>query len=71
MRSPDILIFMLMASDIITCMYDTGLDPFTGQELHVGRHLGDRKVWRAPVRFFKPENSFEIREAPLEPGKQS
>jgi len=31
MRSADILIFMRMSSDIATCMYYTGLDPFTRQ----------------------------------------
>jgi hypothetical protein len=69
MRSPDILIFMPMASDIATCMYGTGLDPFTGQEVHVAHHVRDRKVQRAPVRFFKPGNSFEVRKAPLGAGR--
>ena len=65
MRSPDILIFMLMASDIATCMYYTGLDPFTGQEVYVARHLRDRKLQRALLQFFKPENYFEVRKALL------
>jgi hypothetical protein len=36
-------------------MYDTGLDPFTGQEVYVARHLRDRKLQRALLQFFKPE----------------
>ena len=33
--------------DIATCMYYTGLDPFTGEEVYVAKHLRDRKLQRA------------------------
>ena len=33
--------------DIATCMYYTGLDPFTGKEVYVAKHLRDRKLQRA------------------------
>jgi hypothetical protein len=69
MRSPDILIFMRISSDIATCMYYTGLDPFTGQEVYVARHLRDRKLQRALLQFFKPENYFEVRKALLAAGR--
>jgi uncharacterized radical SAM protein YgiQ len=49
--------------DIATCMYYTGLDPFTGEEVFVARHLRDRKLQRALLQFFKPENYFEVRQA--------
>src|SRR3954447_3884787 len=55
--------------DIATCMYYTGLDPFTEQEVHIARHLRDRKVQRALLQFFKPENYFEVREALLKAGR--
>jgi uncharacterized radical SAM protein YgiQ len=55
--------------DIATCMYYTGLDPFTGQEVHVARHLKDRKLQRALLQFFKPENYFEVRQALLAAGR--
>jgi hypothetical protein len=55
--------------DITTCMYHTGLDPFTGQEVHVARHLKDRELKRAPSQFFKPQNHFEVRQAPLAAGR--
>ncbi len=47
----------------------TGLDPFTGQEVHVAKHLRDRKLQRALMQFFKPENSFMVREALLKAGR--
>jgi radical SAM superfamily enzyme YgiQ (UPF0313 family) len=55
--------------DIATCMYYTGLDPFTGNEVHVARHLKDRKFQRALLQFFKPENYFVVREALLKAGR--
>jgi uncharacterized radical SAM protein YgiQ len=56
--------------DIATCMYYTGLDPFTGKEVHVARHLRDRRVQRALLQFFKPENYFEVRKALLAAGRR-
>jgi uncharacterized radical SAM protein YgiQ len=55
--------------DIATCMYYTGIDPFTGQKVHVARHLRDRKIQRALMQFFKPENYFLVREALLKAGR--
>jgi uncharacterized radical SAM protein YgiQ len=56
--------------DIATCMYYTGLDPFTGEEVHVARGLRDRKMQRALMQFFKPENYFMVREALMKAGRQ-
>ena len=33
--------------DIATCMFHTGIDPFTGEEVYVARGLRDRKMQRA------------------------
>jgi hypothetical protein len=49
---------MWFASDIATCMYYTGIDPFTKQLVYVARNLQDRKLQRALMQFFKPENCF-------------
>jgi len=55
--------------DIATCMYHTGLDPFTGEEVYTAKHLRDRKLQRALLQFFKPENYFEVREALQKAGR--
>ncbi|MFI5458164.1 MAG: YgiQ family radical SAM protein [Isosphaerales bacterium] len=55
--------------DIATCMYHTGLDPFTGEEVYVAKGLRDRKMQRAVMQFFKPENYFMVREALLKAGR--
>ncbi len=52
--------------DIATCMYYTGIDPFTGEEVYTAKKLSDRKLQRALLQFFKPENYFEVREALLQ-----
>jgi hypothetical protein len=44
-------------------MYYTGIDPFTRQEVYVARHVKDRKLQRALLQRFKPENYFEVRRA--------
>ncbi len=55
--------------DVATCMYYTGIDPFSKQEVYVARHLRDRKLQRALLQFFKPENYFEVRKALEEAGR--
>jgi uncharacterized radical SAM protein YgiQ len=55
--------------DIATCMYHTGIDPFTKQEVYIARNLRDRKMQRALLQFFKPENYFEVRKALIEAGR--
>jgi uncharacterized radical SAM protein YgiQ len=56
--------------DIATCMYYTGIDPFTKQPVYVARNLRDRKLQRALMQFFKPENYFEVRKALEQAGRQ-
>src|SRR5436309_10584080 len=58
-----------MPSDIATCMYYTVIDPFSKQEVYVARHLRDRKLQRALMQFFKPENYFEVRKALEQAGR--
>jgi hypothetical protein len=49
--------------DIATCMYYAGVDPFTKKPVTAAKGLRDRKLQRALMQFFKPENYFEVREA--------
>src|SRR6201982_2231348 len=70
LRPPHLLTFMQRTRDLATCMYYTGIDPFTKQEVYVARGLRDRKMQRALMQFFKPENWFTVREALIEAGRQ-
>ncbi len=55
--------------DVATCMYYTGIDPFTKQAVYVARDLKNRKLQRALMQFFKPENYFEVRKALIQAGR--
>ncbi|MCS6977638.1 MAG: YgiQ family radical SAM protein [Gemmatales bacterium] len=55
--------------DIATCMYYTGMDPFTKEPVYVARDLRNRRMQRALMQFFKPENWFEVRKALIEAGR--
>src|SRR5437660_6451025 len=60
---------MQMVRDIATCLYYTGIDPFTKKEVHVAKGIKDRKMQRALMQFFKAENYFTVREALIEAGR--
>ncbi|MBI4061639.1 MAG: YgiQ family radical SAM protein [Elusimicrobia bacterium] len=55
--------------DLATAMYYTGRNPETGLPLPVAKGLRDRRLQRALLQFFKPENYFEVREALLKAGR--
>jgi hypothetical protein len=49
--------------DIATCMYYTGLDPMTGKPVYVPKGDKERRMQRALLQYFKPENYAEVRTA--------
>ena len=51
-------------------MYYTGIDPFTKKPVRIAKGMRDRKMQRALMQFFKPENYFAVREALIEAGRQ-
>jgi hypothetical protein len=55
--------------DIATCMYYTGIDPFTKKSVRVAQNMRDRKMQRALMQFFKPANYFAVREALVQAGR--
>jgi len=50
-------------------MYYTDIDPLSKQEVYVARNLRDRKLQRALLQFFKPDNYFEVRKALEQAGR--
>ena len=56
--------------DIAACMYHTGIDPMTREPVKVTKGLRDRRMQRALLQFFKPENYFEVRRALEQAGRQ-
>ena len=62
--------FIPSPMDIAACMFHTGLDPITMRPVETATKLRDRKVQRALMQFFKPENYFAVRRALLDAGRQ-
>ncbi|MBI2789609.1 MAG: YgiQ family radical SAM protein [Elusimicrobia bacterium] len=62
--------FIPAPHDLATAMYYTGRDPLTGLAMPVAKGMRDRRLQRALLQFFKPENYFEVREALLAAGRK-
>jgi len=62
--------FIPAPMDVATCMHFTGLDPLTMEPVETVQHLRDRKVQRALMQFFMPENWFTVRRALLDEGRE-
>ena len=61
--------FIPAPMDLATCMYWTGLDPFSMKPVETARKLHDRKVQRALLQFFAPENYFTVHQALEQAGR--
>ena len=46
-----------------TCMYYTGLDPFTGNPIYVPKSVNERKMQRALLQYRNPKNRSLVKEA--------
>ncbi len=55
--------FIPAPMDIATCMYWTGLDPITMKPVETVNKVRDRKVQRALMQYFRPENWFQVNAA--------
>lgn len=61
--------FLPGPSDIATCMYHTGIDPMTGEEVYVPRKMRERRMQRALLQFWMPQNDRLVREALQQAGR--
>jgi uncharacterized radical SAM protein YgiQ len=61
--------FIPAPMDVATAMFYAEIDPFTKKPVHIARHLRDRKLQRALMQYFKPENYFEVRRALEQAGR--
>lgn len=55
---------------ISTCMFYTGLDPYTMQPIYVPRTTQEKALQRALLQYFKPENDAVIRAALIKAGRK-
>ncbi len=61
--------FIPAPMDVATCMYYTGLSPYSLKPVASAKGVRERRVQRALLQFFKPENYFEVRQALLRAGR--
>jgi len=57
---------MTLAGD----MFYTGIDPLTGREVYVPKSDRERRLQRALLQYFKPENAEDVRAALTEAGRE-
>ena len=55
---------------ISTCMYYTGLDPYTMKEVYVARNPHEKALQRALLQYYIPENAASVREALISAGRR-
>ncbi len=51
---------------VSTCMFYTGLDPYTGEEVHVPRKDEEKALQRALLQYFLPKNARLVHKALLQ-----
>ena len=57
-------------STISTCMYDTGIDPRTMEEVYVPRNPHEKAMQRALIQYRDPKNYELVREALIKGGRR-
>ena len=63
MRPEQVQDFYPTPGTISTCMFYTGIDPLTMREVYVPRTEAEKRVQRALLQYFKPENRRLVLEA--------
>jgi uncharacterized radical SAM protein YgiQ len=62
--------FIPLPMDPAACMYYTGIDPMNGEEVFVPRGERQRRLQRALLQYFMPENYADVRAALEEAGRE-
>jgi uncharacterized radical SAM protein YgiQ len=57
-------------STLSTCMYHTGYNPFTGQDVYVPRSVEERQMQRALLQYRNPENYDLVKKALVMTGRK-
>ncbi len=53
-----------------TCMFYTGINPFTGEEVYVARSYEEKQLQRALLQFNRRENAALVRKALIKAGRE-
>ena len=56
--------------ELASCMYYTGKDPMTEKPVHVAKGMRERRMQRALLQYFKPENYYDVKMALRDCGRE-
>jgi uncharacterized radical SAM protein YgiQ len=57
-------------STLSTCMYHTGYNPFTGQDVYVPKSVEERRMQRALLQYKNPDNYDLVKKALIQTGRK-
>ena len=69
MRPEQVQDFYPTPGTLATCMYHTGLDPRSGEEVYTAKGLHDKALQRALIQYRLPQNQELVREALYKAGR--
>ncbi len=70
MRPEQVQDFYPTPGTVSTCMFYTGLDPFTMKEVYIPKSSEEKRLQRAMLQYYKPENKRLIIDALITSGKE-
>jgi len=70
LRPEQVQDFTPTPGSVSTCMYYTGIDPMTGEEVYVPRDHEERKMQRSLLQYWVPENADTVKKALIKAGRE-
>ncbi|MDR2344724.1 MAG: YgiQ family radical SAM protein [Planctomycetaceae bacterium] len=62
-RSEQIQEFVPCPGELATCIYFTGINPLNGESVYIPKKLRERRLQKALLMFYKPENYHDVKTA--------
>ena len=70
LRPEQVQDFTPTPGSVSTCMYYTGIDPMTGEEVYVPRGHEEREMQRSLLQYWVPENAATVKKALIKAGRE-
>jgi len=70
LRPEQVQDFTPTPGSVSTCMYYTGIDPMTGEEVYVPRDHEEREMQRSLLQYWVPENAATVKKALIKAGRE-
>lgn len=70
LRPEQVQDFTPTPGSVSTCMYYTGIDPLTGEDVYVPRDHKERKMQRSLLQYWVPKNAETVKQALIKVGRK-